>query len=463
MVALSALVYGIISLLASADLAQAHEHHDELSEAELNTPVDSILWIHIFLQAAVWGVLFPIGMVLGITRSRWHVPLQGAGFALTAGGYVLGHSHKGRMFLPSVHGSFASVLFVPIALQLALGIYLKLHIHEQSVRPWVVRLHGVVGKAYPILGWTQMFFGAITFRGYCRGDDLGQCLAHYIMGSGFIAYGVIMTIMLLVGEEWVRRSGRSPEWWDSWVIMLWGIVNTFTEHSGDTWSVEDMQHTILGVLWWAGGLLGIFLARNNKRNVVPAIILILTGWAMSEHAQHLMISTKVHAMFGYTVMLAGLTRIIEVCFFSAPTKASDVVDDDDVSDHTLAEPSSRYSSRYPAPPVDTGPAAAPKAFRHLPAFLLVASGVLFMSATDEELQFVHDNEMDHVTYILIMFSIAFLLYALIVFVIHLYATTGLNAAAREDNNSIAMTAPRPKWYSHVPNAEAGPMHVVGED
>ena len=36
------------------------------------------------------------------------------------------------------------------------------------------------------------------------------------MGSGFIAYATIMTIILLVGEQWVRRSGRSPEWWDSW-------------------------------------------------------------------------------------------------------------------------------------------------------------------------------------------------------------------------------------------------------
>jgi hypothetical protein len=32
-----------------------------------------------------------------------------------------------------------------------------------------------------VLGWTQMLFGAIAFRGYCRGGDLGQCLAHYIM------------------------------------------------------------------------------------------------------------------------------------------------------------------------------------------------------------------------------------------------------------------------------------------
>lgn len=54
----------------------AHKHHDELTEEEANAPVDAVLWIHMALQAAVWGVLFPIGMVLGMTRSRWHVPLQ---------------------------------------------------------------------------------------------------------------------------------------------------------------------------------------------------------------------------------------------------------------------------------------------------------------------------------------------------------------------------------------------------
>lgn len=75
----------------------------------------------------------------------------------------------------------ANILLVPIILQLVLGIYLKLHIHEETIRPWAARLHGVVGKAYPIFGWTQMLFGAISFRGYCRGDNLGQCLAHYIM------------------------------------------------------------------------------------------------------------------------------------------------------------------------------------------------------------------------------------------------------------------------------------------
>jgi len=78
---------------------------------------------------------------------------------------------------------------------------------------------------------------------------------------------------------------------------------------------------------------------------------------MSDHSQALMLSTKVHALFGYTLMLAGLTRMIEACFVApsyAPA-AGDGMEDDRSSDHTLADSST----------------AAPKgrAFRHLPPFV----------------------------------------------------------------------------------------------
>src|SRR6266478_3028840 len=66
----------VLLLCLAATPALTHEHDDDVSEEDMNAPVDAILWIHMFLQAAVWGFLFPIGMVLGLTRSRWHVPLQ---------------------------------------------------------------------------------------------------------------------------------------------------------------------------------------------------------------------------------------------------------------------------------------------------------------------------------------------------------------------------------------------------
>ena len=68
--------WGTILALSLIQLTLAHSHNDVLTEEEKNLPVDTILWIHIFMQGTVWGVIFPIGMVLGLTRSRWHVPLQ---------------------------------------------------------------------------------------------------------------------------------------------------------------------------------------------------------------------------------------------------------------------------------------------------------------------------------------------------------------------------------------------------
>ncbi|KAG5654001.1 hypothetical protein H0H81_008583 [Sphagnurus paluster] len=194
---------------------------------------------------------------------------------------------------------------------------------------------------------------------------------------------------------------------------------------------------------------------------------------MSEHAQALMISTKVHSTFGHTLMLAGFARIVEICFF-APKYFPESGDDDSTSDHTLAERSPRFPPAAESSSTESGKAAASRAFRHLPPFLLVSAGLLFISATDEELKFVHESEMDHVTYILIMFSIAFVLYAFIVFLLHLYSTTGRHATTNLATNdaNIEMTSPgiRAKWYARVPNRQREAeidatrrLHVIGDD
>lgn len=206
--------------------------------------------------------------------------------------------------------------------QIVLGVYLKLHITRGihgRIRKVIVIAHGILGKAIPIVSWAQMLFGGITMMGFCREDHLGQCLAHFIMGSAFIAYGILLTILLLVGQFWLRRTGRSQEFFDSLIIALWGCVNTFTEHRwGQPWAHNDLQHTTMGIVWWCAGLLGMWLSRSRngrpKRNLIPGIVILLTGYAMSAHPQHLEISTMIHTIFGYTLMAAGLTRIIEISF-----------------------------------------------------------------------------------------------------------------------------------------------------
>jgi len=259
---------------------------------------------------------------LQIVRSRWHVPVQTIGTVLAIVGYFLGHSHGGRQFATNVHASMATMLMLMLAVQVVMGIYLKLHMEKgihARIRRYTVMMHGMMGKAMPVMSWVQMLFGGITALGFCRGDHLGQCLAHFIMGSAFIGYGIILTILLLVGQAWLKRSGRSQEFFDSLLIAAWGCVNTFTEHRwGGPWVKNDLQHTSMGIVWWCAGLLGVWLSRKRdggpKRNIFPAVVIILTGWGMSAHPQSLELSTHVHSVFGYTLMAAGAVRIVEISF-----------------------------------------------------------------------------------------------------------------------------------------------------
>lgn len=257
-----------------------------------------------------------------MVRSRWHVPVQVLGSILALVAHFLGHAHKGRQFAPNVHAAYAPWLEIMLLVQISLGVILKLHIERGflgKVRKVLVTIHGVIGKVLPLAAWIQMLFGGITAMGFCHDDHLGQCLAHFIMGSAFIAYGIVLTILLLVGQAFIRRTGRSQEFFDSLIIAAWGCVNTFTEHRwGGPWVHNDLQHTSMGIIWWSAGLVGIWLsrARNGrpKRNLIPAIVILLTGYGMSAHPQNLPLSNMVHTFFGYTLMAAGLTRMIEISF-----------------------------------------------------------------------------------------------------------------------------------------------------
>ncbi|KAJ1328898.1 Mtp1-like protein [Microdochium nivale] len=392
----------LAAALALAPTVLAHGHGEShIGEGQTISaePLDTTIWIHIFLQTASWGIIFPIGMVLGIVKSRWHVPVQVLGTVIAIVGYFLGHKHGGREFVHNnVHSQFATPLSFLLFLQIVFGIYLKLHLERGihgKIRHWVKMGHGVVGKAMPVLTWTQFLFGGITALGFCQGEHVGQCAAHFIMGSAFIAYGILLTILLIVGQQWLKRTGRSQEFFDSAVIAAWGCVNTFTEHRwGTAWVRNDWQHTTMGVVWWCAGLAGVWLSWDRdgqpQRNFIPGFVLLITGWAMSAHPQELMVSAETHKMFGYTLMAAGLSRVIEVAF----------VVKDQVG---MSEDGRKVNS-----------------FQFVPAFLLYASGFLFMGATEEQMLLVAGSGMDHVAYILILFSLAFLVFLFTNMLITLY-------------------------------------------
>lgn len=385
----------VAALLLLAQLAYAHEGHDRIPEGMMISPepLGTVLWIHVLIQSAAFGIVFPTGMVLGLVKSRWHVPVQVLGTALAVPGYFIGHHHGGRQFTKNVHAMFSNWLMFLLIGQISMGVILKLHIDKGflgQIRRVVKKGHLILGCFMPVISWVQMLFGGIASQGFCQGDHLGQCIAHFIMGSAFIGYGITLTILLLNGQAFIARTGRSQEFWDSIVISAWGCVNTFTEHRwGGPWVKNDLQHTSMGIIWWAAGLVGIWLSRDRagrpRRNLIPSIVIIMTGWAMAGHHQDLDISTHTHATFGYTLMAAGGSRLIEISFIlkDKPTLVTSQGEDADGEINS---------------------------FQYLPPFLLIAAGFLFMGATEEQMAMLATAGVMHVTYILILYSLAFLMF-----------------------------------------------------
>lgn len=104
----------------------------------------------------------------------------------------------------------------------------------------------------------------------------------------------------------------------------------------------------------------------------------MTGYAMANHGQHLEFSTNIHKLFGWSLMAAGFCRVVEICFVLRDAPTPDLSDEE--AEHAGDGPQ------------------RPKAFQHLTPFLLVLSGLTFLSATEEQMQWVAGSGMDSTTY-----------------------------------------------------------------
>lgn len=72
-------------------------------------------------------------------------------------------------------------------------------------------------------------------------------------------------------------------------------------------------------------------------------------------------------MFGYTLMFAGLARIIDICFITTNSSTGSL--DDNESEHTLTSGINVHGG-------SRSKAKAARAFRHLPPFVRVSFIIL---------------------------------------------------------------------------------------
>lgn len=389
-----------------------HAHHDHNSGVHFGWQITFPLVVHLFLLVVALGIVIPYGYVC---RQANQVKRQSAAMlvgSVMAGlsilfGHITGISHYNPWFAD------LAVVYSGGACVLSLAVLAATHGALARLRNTLNVILTAVLTIQPLVSWVLVGLSFISLMKFCgsAGGHTGQCLAHGIMGTAFIVYGVILLCMLYIGQNFLERTNKSQEFYDSTVITLWGIVNTFTEHRwGQEWNHGDIQHTSMGIVWWAAGMLGVYMSWNRvsdkpKRNHIPAVIMLVTGYSMATHVQNTQVSTNIHFMFGVFLMLAGVVRIIEVSFVlhDQPTKGLN-----------------------------------PTAFQYLTPMFLVQSGMMFMSATEEAMKFLDDQSIMAAPYVLFVTAIASLVFLIAIFLVQSYIVLAYTGKIPQENADIEL-------------------------
>ncbi|PKI83532.1 hypothetical protein MVES1_002810 [Malassezia vespertilionis] len=216
-----------------------------------------------------------------------------------------------------------------------------------------------------------LYIAVAIYSGSCRKMYKNVCLAHGIKGAIFFWYGVLSFSRYLgafgeYGWAWNkrptlensmhstaarwRRNMPSAEFIECFVIFLYGATNTWMERfgakSGDPYTVKQIQHISIAVMFWFVGLVGMgmesvrvrtLLSRAIVRthpsalpaqdgdelraqtpppsyvasfNPFPALVIGVTGVAMAAHHQDYVYEVQVHMLWGEMLAAFGLLRCL---------------------------------------------------------------------------------------------------------------------------------------------------------
>ncbi|KAF8558838.1 hypothetical protein OG21DRAFT_1432523 [Imleria badia] len=244
-------------------------------------------------------------------------------------------------------------------------------------------------RSLVIAAFGMVLSGVVIYTGGCRDSYINGCLAHLIKGGIFWCYGLFTFARFLgshseMGWAWnisPIRNTISAEFVESTVIFLYGITNTWMERfgakPGDPYTTKQVQHISIAVMFWFAGLVGMgmeskrvrrWLAASAKAalgsarvveppsyrasfNPFPALVIGVTGAAMSAHAQAYVFQVQIHELWGWLLLGFSVLRCLTYFFV------------------WLGPPKSVLPSR---PPTEA-----------LGSFFLACGGLMFMLSTEE--------------------------------------------------------------------------------
>ncbi|KAG8218789.1 hypothetical protein J3R82DRAFT_4464, partial [Butyriboletus roseoflavus] len=215
--------------------------------------------------------------------------------------------------------------------------------------------YATIERSLVFAAFGMVLSGVVVYTGGCRDSYINGCLAHLIKGGIFWCYGLFTFARFLgshseLGWAWnVSPIGNaiSAEFVESTIIFLYGITNTWMERfgakPGDPYTTKQVQHISIAVMFWFAGLVGMGMESRRVRrwlaasataalgrarpisiaeppsyraslNPFPALVIGVTGAAMSAHAQSYIFQVQIHQLWGWLLLGFSVLRCLTYFF-----------------------------------------------------------------------------------------------------------------------------------------------------
>ncbi|KAJ2006580.1 hypothetical protein H4R26_001301 [Coemansia thaxteri] len=307
------------------------------------------------------------GVVMEAAHFKYQPAVQVGGAIFAFVGIIFGYTHG---HFDNVYARFGCFMLLLLAGHTAINLGFELGVLKRTHK--VEAVYRVVGVGQFFFTYVAMVLGVINYIGLCSQGHLGQCVSHFARGSGLMICSVLLLVMLRVCGPMMLGLRRPPEFYASMIMLVVGLIGTFTEHNflqssstpSEAWSHKDLQHTSIGVLWAAGGLLGVLMTWRNfpqDRTPIPSIIYIATGISMIIHQQDLQMASQAHFLFGASLVCLGVSSICEITLLA-----------------------SGYVKEH----------GSPETFQYLPAYFMCSSGIFLMGSNRDMILFLINSKID---------------------------------------------------------------------
>ncbi|KAL3476718.1 hypothetical protein BJX99DRAFT_258267 [Aspergillus californicus] len=352
----------------------------------------SKIWVSIVLQSFSLGVIWPTGLVLGITNSKWALSIQAIGIICgMVGLWICQNSFTPYLVLKLV----LTVLLV-FQLIAQLGRRMPSEYIGKSRQLKIMHTHLASSIAVLVLIWIQITAGSLEMLGLST--DYQSTLAHACL-SAFLMCQACFWVSSATGL-WPRYLERAPEFYDClWLFSIGTVMIPVLYMGAHLWEGREavlllVEHVLYALMVMTASLIGLWLSRRKschpKRNLMSSLTWLLLGQLMVSHHQWNPMTKKAHEGFGYS--LVGL----------AAAKALDVLTNS-------STPGSRATDI--------------RSLRFLPALFSTLSSLMIIAATWELCIAVEEFGLSPLGYLAGVCSVAFLVYLFIVAMLQYLASS----------------------------------------